>query len=92
MSPTEKNEFCHDLYGHDASSRKGKCMYHRHAPLDDIPRRKIAKSVIIIRSSDLKKVKDNIRGRVEEVHVRTMVLTEEDIRTLKEKNHAADVQ
>ena len=40
--------------------------------MDDIPHRKIAKSVIIIRSSDLEKVKDYVRDRAEEFHVRTL--------------------
>ena len=92
MNPTEKNEFCHYFYGHETSSRKGKYRYHRHGLLDNIPHRKIAKSVIIIRSSDLEKVRDYVRGKVEEIHVRTIVLTEEDIKALKEKDHTTDGQ
>lgn len=84
MNATEKNEFCHYFYGHDTSSWKGKYRYHRHGFLDDIPHRKIARSVIIIRTSDLEKVKDYMKGRVEEMHVRTIVLAEEDIIALKE--------
>ena len=86
MNSTEKNEFCHYFYGHDTSSWKGKYTYHRHGLLDDIPHRKIAKSVIIIRSSDLEKVKDYFGDRVEEIHVRTIVLTEKDISVLHEVN------
>ena len=92
LSSSEKTGFCQGFYGDDTTTWKGKYRYHRHGLLDDIPHRKIAKSVIIIRSSDLEKVKDYVRDRVEEIHVRTIVLTEEDIRTLKEKDHAADGQ
>lgn len=90
MNATEKNEFCHYFYGHDTSSWKGKYRYHRHGLLDDIPHRKIARSVIIIRSSDLDRVKDYVKDKVEEVHVRTIVLTEEDIRALKERKHTTN--
>ena len=35
-------------------------------------------------------VKDYVKDRVEDMHVRTMVLTEEDIRALKETDDAID--
>ena len=72
LSSSEKTGFCLGFYGDDTSTWKGKYKYHRHGLLDDIPYRKIAKSVIIIRSSDLEKVKDYVRDRTEEFHVRTL--------------------
>ena len=71
----------------DLLPRKGKYKYHRHDLLDDIPHRKIVKSVIIIRSSDLGKVMDYVRDRVEDIHVRTIVLTEGDVKALQEEDH-----
>lgn len=88
MNPTEKNEFCHYFYGHDTSSWKGKYRYHRHGLLDDIPHRKIAKGVIIIRSEDLERVKGYVKDKVGEIQIRTVELTEEDVNILKGKNHA----
>ncbi|EQD74560.1 hypothetical protein B1B_02602, partial [mine drainage metagenome] len=79
MNATEKNEFCHYFYGHNTSSWKGKYRYHRHGLLDDIPHRKIAKGVIIIRSEDLERVKEYVKEKVEEIHIRTVVLNEDDI-------------
>ena len=90
MSNSEKAKFCQYFYGDDTATWKGKYRYHRHGLLDDIPHRKIAKSVIIIKSSDLEKVKDYVRNRVEEIHVRTIVLTEEDVMALQGEDHAAD--
>ncbi len=83
MNATEKNEFCHYFYGHNTSSRKGKYRYHRRGLLDDIPHRKIAKGVIIIRSEDLERVKEYFEDKVEEVYIRTVVLEEEDVRILE---------
>ena len=48
--------------------------------LDNIPHRNMAKSAIIIRSSDLEKVKDYVRDKVE------------DISVLKEKDNTTDGQ
>ena len=92
LSSSEKTGFCQGFYGDDTITWKGRYRYHRHGLLDDIPHRKITKSVIIIRSSDLEKVKDYVRDRVEEIHVRTIVLTEEDIKALDKKDHATDGQ
>ena len=92
LSSSEKTGFCQGFYGDDTITWKGRYRYHRHGLLDDIPHRKIAKSVIIIRSSDLEMVKNYVRDKVEEIHVRTIVLTEEDIEALKEKDHALDRQ
>ena len=92
LSSSEKTGFCQRFYGDNTTTWKGKYRYHRNGLLDGIPHRKIAKGVIIIRSSDLERVKDYVRDRVEEIHVRTIVLTEEDIRALKEKDHATDGQ
>ena len=92
LSSSEKTGFCQGFYGDDTITWKGRYRYHRHGLLDDIPHRKIAKSVIIIRSSDLEMVKNYVRDKVEEIHVRTIVLTEEDISALDEKDHATDGQ
>ncbi|EQD39463.1 hypothetical protein B1B_15339, partial [mine drainage metagenome] len=92
MNSTEKNEFCHYFYGHDTSSWKGEYRYHRHGLLDDIPHRKIARSVIIIRSSDLEKARNHIRDNVQEIHVRTIILTDEDKEALEPDNHTRNEQ
>ena len=90
MSSSEKVKFCQYFYGGDTVTWKGKYRHHRHGLLEGIPHRKIAKSVIIIRSSDLGKVMNYVRDKVEEIHVRTIVLTKSDVKALQEEDHTAN--
>ncbi|EQD69408.1 hypothetical protein B1A_06922 [mine drainage metagenome] len=65
-----------------------KYRYHRHGLLDDIPHRKIGKGVIIIRSEDLERVKEYVRDKVEDIHIRIVELNVDDIDILEGKNRA----
>lgn len=86
LPPRKKNvevsKFCQRFYGQDTSSGKGKYRYRRHGLLDDIPYRKLLRGVIIIRTEDLDKVLDFLRGYDAMVYFREIKLIEEDVEIL----------
>ncbi len=83
MSSAEKVRFYQQFYGRDTSTWKGKYTYHMSGFLGSIPHRKLGKSIIIIRSTDLEKVKEYFKDKVEEAYIRTVALEEEDVRILE---------
>lgn len=86
MKPGEKVKFCQSFYGRDTSTWKGKYSYRIEGMLDQIPHRKLARGVIIIRTSDLGRIMDRLKGNTEQLHVRSIVPEREDIDDLmKEK-------
>ncbi len=87
MNNNEKSRFCQLFYGQDTVTWKGRYTYHRHGLLDEIPHRKLARGVLIIRSSDLDRIMDHLKGSVEEMHVRTVILLEDDIRAMEAGDH-----
>lgn len=86
MKPGEKVKFCQSFYGRDTSTWKGKYSYHIEGILDQIPHRKLARGVIIIRTSDLGRIKEHLKGSTDQMHVRSIVPERENIDYLmKEK-------
>lgn len=87
LPPRKKNveisKFCQRFYGQETSSGKGKYHYRRNGLLDDIPFRKLLRGVIIIETEYLQKVVDFLDSYEAETHTRQVILTEEDIETLK---------
>ncbi len=87
LPPRRKNveisKFCQRFYGQDTSSGKGKYHYRRNGLLDDIPYRKLLRGVIIIETEYLQAVTDFLASYEAETHSRQIILTEEDIETLK---------
>ena len=82
MSASAKNRFCQLFYGQDTTTWKGRYSYHRHGLLDDIPHRRLGRSVVIIRIEDEGKVEKFLRDRLNEFHIRRIVLTAEDRKQL----------
>ena len=82
MSASAKNRFCQLFYGQDTTTWKGRYSYHRHGLLDDIPHRRLGRSVVIIRIEDEGKVERFLRDHLNEFHIRKIVLTAEDRKLL----------
>jgi hypothetical protein len=79
----ERNKFCQRFYGQDTSSGRGRYHHHKRGLLDEIPYRKLIRSVIVIRLEDVKRVTVFLGGYNAEVHVRRIRLTTEDRRILE---------
>ena len=82
LPPKKKNvevsKFCQKFYGQDTSSWGGKYHYHRHGLLDDIPYRKLSRSVILINKDDLKTILTFLEKYDAQIHAREVKLIEED--------------
>lgn len=79
---TTLSKFCQKFYGQDTSSWSGKYRYHRQGLLDDMPHRKLIRGVLILRLEDAEMVKQFLGQYSAEVHIREIVLTDEDRRIL----------
>jgi len=77
------DQFCKKFYGQDTST-KGK-RYRRKGLLDEIPHVKLIRGVIIVSTRDVKEVTKFLREFNAEVHVRNIVLTPQDRKTLQVK-------
>ena len=83
MSATEKNRLCQLFYGQDTTTWKGRYSYHRHGLLDDIPHRRLGRSVVIIGIEDAGRVERFLRPHLNDFHIRRIILTSEDRKLLK---------
>ena len=83
MSATGKNRFCQLFYGQDTTTWKGRYSYHRHGLLDDIPHRRLGRSVVIVRIEDAGRVESFLRAYLNDFHIRRIVMTAEDRKLLK---------
>jgi len=83
MSASMKNRFCQLFYGQDTTTWEGRYSYHRHGLLDELPHRRLGRSVIIIRSGDAERVIKFLSAHLIEFHIRRIVLTAEDRKLLR---------
>jgi len=73
------------LYGQETSSHKCRYKYHRKGLLDKLPYRKLIRGVLIVRSEDKNRIVELLDSFNAEFHIRKIVLTPEDIKTLRLK-------
>lgn len=88
MKPVEKVKFCQAFYGRDISTWKGRYHYHVPGVLDEIPHRKLSKGVLIIRTSDLVRIRESLKEKTEELYIRSITPESEDIDALTEEKHS----
>jgi len=79
----ERNRFCQRFYGQDTSSGRGRYHHHKRGLLDEMPYRKLIRSVIVLRLEDVERVSRFLEGYNAEIHVRRIRLTTEDRRVLR---------
>ena len=87
MRNSEISKFCQKFYGQDTSSHGGKYRYRRRGLLDNIPYRKLARGVIVLRPEDLDVVVDFLHDYTNDMHVRRIELSEYDKEVLKNSGY-----
>jgi hypothetical protein len=81
-SNTEYGRLVKRLYGQRTSSHGGMYEYRRRGLLDDVPSRRLIRGVLIVRKEDQLKVVELLKDLGAEVHLRSVVLTDEDRKAL----------
>jgi len=84
IKSTERTRFFRELYGCTDKSNYGKYTYKRKGILDDLPHKMLIRAVIIVKSDDAKELIDFLSDKAE-VHVRKVVLEEEDKAIFEQK-------
>lgn len=87
------------FYGQDSSSWKARYMYRRHCFIEDIPHRKIMRSVVILKKEDREKVLEFLSSYSLTLHLRKVILSPEDEEILRrfqlilfqDLNHLIDI-
>ena len=79
------NRFCQKLYGQNTTSHGGRYRSHKHGLLENIPHVKLIRGVIILQEKDLKTVLKFLNQFNAEAHVRNVILTPDDAKTLAMK-------
>ena len=77
--PNTASALVKKLYGQKTSSHGGRYKYRRKGLLDEIPSRRLIRGAIIIKEDDQEKIVQFLREFKAEIHVRKVVLTEEDL-------------
>ena len=70
------------LYGQNTSSHGGRYRYRRKGLLDEIPSRRLIRGVIIVKEGDQENIIEFLREFQAEIHIRKVVLTQEDLAAL----------
>lgn len=83
MPHNKANQFCKKLYGQNTSSHEGKYMYHIRGLLDDIPHHRLIRGAFIISTQDVKRVTAFLESYSADIYIRTIKLTEDDLKALK---------
>ena len=84
VKSTERTRFFRKLYGCTDKSYYGKYTYKRKGILGDIPHRVLTRAVIIVRKDDAKELIKFLSDKAE-VHVRKVILEEEDTALFEQK-------
>jgi len=81
------NRFVQKLYGQDATTRGGSYRYRKAGLLDEIPHRKLRPGVLVLRESDLERLRSFLRAWNVEVEVRVVRPTADDRGALTTARH-----
>ena len=86
-NPNDASLLVKKLYGQQTSSHGGRYRYRRKGLLDEIPARRLIRGVIIVRVEDEPQVTELLENFETKIHVRNVLLTQEDIITLDLKRN-----
>ena len=81
-NPNDASLLVKKLYGQQTSSHGGRYRYRRKGLLDKVPAQRLIRGVIIVRSEDEPQVTELLENFEMEIHVRNVLLTQDDIITL----------
>ena len=88
ISQIDRDKLCRKLLGRTVKTHKGKYTHHVKGLLDDIPHIRIGRGILIINKTDEANVSNFLKEQgVEDMFIRDIILTKEDISKLKNENN-----
>jgi len=87
LDQIERDKFCRKLLGRTVKTHHGKYVHHVEGLLDTIPHIRISRGVIIVEKVSEQKISNFFKDhKIQQVFMRDLILTNEDIRQMKNEN------
>lgn len=74
------------FWGQTTTSHGGRYRFHRSGLMEEVPHRKLARGVILVRSDGLGRVRSFLADHGAETHIREVTLEDEDLDHLSARN------
>ncbi len=87
LDQIERDKFCRKLLGRTVKTHHGKYVHHVEGLLDTIPHIRISNGVIIVEKVSEQEISTFFNDhKIQQVFIRDLILTKEDIRGMKNEN------
>lgn len=87
LDQIERDKFCRKLLGRTVKTHHGKYVHHVEGLLDTIPHIRISNGVIIVEKVSEQEISTFLNDhKIQQVFIRDLILTKEDIRGMKNEN------
>lgn len=87
LDQIDRDKFCRKLLGRTVKTHHGKYVHHVEGLLDTIPHIRISRGVIIVEKMSEQKISTFFTDhKIQQVFMRDLILTNEDIRWMKNED------